>query len=694
MRLAESATWGEALAVTAGVMIVLTALYRFAIRRQGRIHRVILIALRCCWAALAVLIFLRPVMDEILPPARRILAVLLDSSLSMSVPAGEITRYESARRALETLRREARGWVVRPMAFSQGIDESGMPDRAGGTATDLAAAIDAGRMSAGPGGAVVLLTDGVTTTGDRPMRAAERAASAGMPVVALYPPAQAVSERRIVRVEYDPVTNRNRPTGIRVHTAGPGPYGIRLMQNQNVLAWAQAADDPSVVTLTNRPADLGQMDMRVDIEPARDEGLREIFTADNSCALTQRVVPRREAVIAVLWVEPRWDVRGIVTSLESVNGVSVRSVAGSPESWAQPAGPMGLAELDYADAVILVGVPARSMGTAVQEALASAVENGMGLAMVGGPEGFGRGGWSGTPLARTLPVEIHSNELFMDAAAFKPRPTPLGLQDPLMKNDFGFPLTQKANAVGRLRPAGVALLVHPAAAGEGGPAVLLARGRYGDGRTMAIAMADLWRWAYQSETGRAAMETFWRRVAAYLAPVEPTRLFIQAGGVWAVPGEEVEVHVRVTEPRQGPQGRVAWKAAGAGTVDSGILPAAGGRIRVRPPAEGTLSITVQAPASEAGPAEEARAVVNISSVAEEVKQFGPDTSLLAAIAKATSGISASFRDAGRAFDSLSGLATPGARKRERDVWDRPWILALLIGLLSVEWTLRRWWGLP
>ena len=50
-------------------------------------------------------------------------------------------------------------------------------------------------------------------------------------------------------------------------------------------------------------------------------------------------------------------------------------------------------------------------------------------------------------------------------------------------------------------------------------------------------------------------------------------------------------------------------------------------------------------------------------------------------------------DWGRTLDSrrieLFKLAAPVFE----DLWDRPWTFALVVGLLSLEWVLRRRWGL-
>src|SRR5262249_23741631 len=58
------------------------------------------------------------------------------------------------------------------------------------------------------------------------------------------------------------------------------------------------------------------------------------------------------------------------------------------------------------DCVILANVPSEMISDAQQEVLRSnTYDQGCGLIMIGGPEGFGAGGWQGTPVEKALPVD-------------------------------------------------------------------------------------------------------------------------------------------------------------------------------------------------------------------------------------------------------------------------------------------------
>lgn len=129
---------------------------------------------------------------------------------------------------------------------------------------------------------------------------------------------------------------------------------------------------------------------------ARD-GNADYFSANNEAGAIQEVAgPPRILVLSPVAGEAR----GLVEALHASGNVEV--------DLAEPASaPRGVTDWARYQAVFLVNVPAYSLGETVMGDLETYVRDaGGGLVMTGGPDSFGPGGYSGTPLEGALPVEM------------------------------------------------------------------------------------------------------------------------------------------------------------------------------------------------------------------------------------------------------------------------------------------------
>ena len=63
------------------------------------------------------------------------------------------------------------------------------------------------------------------------------------------------------------------------------------------------------------------------------------------------------------------------------------------------------------------------------------------------------------------------------------------------------------------------------------------------------------------------------------------------------------------------------------------------------------------------------------------------------LARASGGQYVAARDAQRVGPLLQSSAPRALAPEQRDIWHEPWTFALVVALLSVEWILRRRWGL-
>jgi len=147
----------------------------------------------------------------------------------------------------------------------------------------------------------------------------------------------------------------------------------------------------TTIKQTVKPAEPGFHAVRVVIDPVRDT------YAENNLgeALIQVVGPPR-----VLLVE---QTLGEAASLESaLQSTGIGTVAITPDLL-----PRTAADLAAYQAVVLVNIPAASLGPDGMNLLQASVRDlGTGLVVIGGTESYGPGGYAGTPLETTLPVQI------------------------------------------------------------------------------------------------------------------------------------------------------------------------------------------------------------------------------------------------------------------------------------------------
>lgn len=231
--------------------------------------------------------------------------------------------------------------------------------------------------------------------------------------------------------------------------------------------------------------------------------------------------------------------------------------------------PVDLAEKisdEQYDVIILGDVDSQALASdatqANLDALAEAVAGGKGLLTLGGYHAYGPGGYSRTPLAKVLPVQMDNIRQEFDRpildslhreGPLKMLPTSadelMRLADPRDNEDVWRslrPLTG-ANAWPGRKPRSRVL----AQSEDGAP--LLVSGEYGGGRVLAFAGDSTWQWALQSDEGRRLHRRFWRQVIYWLArKVEEQDVWIRIDQRRLAPGGEMTFATGVTTPEGDP----------------------------------------------------------------------------------------------------------------------------------------------
>jgi Mg-chelatase subunit ChlD len=142
------------------------------------------------------------------------------------------------------------------------------------------------------------------------------------------------------------------------------------------------------------------------MDAANASGSQQIFAGDtvleNNQGQAFTISPGKGSVLLVDGVSGGREAgagRTLASALGRA-GVSVTTV--SPEEM-----PTTILQLQAFDMVIFENVSADALDPAAQEAYVAFVRDlGGGLAMVGGPNSFGAGGWKSTPIASILPVDV------------------------------------------------------------------------------------------------------------------------------------------------------------------------------------------------------------------------------------------------------------------------------------------------
>ena len=339
--------------------------------------------------------------------------------------------------------------------------------------------------------------------------------------------------------------------------------------------------------------------------------------------------------------------------------------------------------------------------------IAEYVRAGGAFLMIGGSTSFGEGEYAGSALDEVMPTRI-------PATAFVRGEFTVGLADAGLRHPVtrleqdeerngelwsGVSPLAGRNPLGPLRDGAVTLL----SAGPGGP-VLAAVRSVDDGRTMAFASDESWRWSMSSSAhssmGRGHT-SFWRNAIRWLvkdARQEQVQVLLDRENYGL--GDEVQVQIRVLGADYAPRPGVAvtstigalggepWKEVVAETDSGGQV-----TLETQAAAEGVMvaGVDVLGPLGETRHAE-ARASVTERQGELEDPRAQPD--LLSALARGSGGVvleGDSPDPESMILSDKHSLLT--IDRRVEPLWDRWWLLLLGVLPLAAEWTLRRRLGL-
>jgi len=226
--------------------------------------------------------------------------------------------------------------------------------------------------------------------------------------------------------------------------------------------------------------------------------------------------------------------------------------------------------------------------------------------------------------------------------------------------------------------------------------------RFGKGIVVTINAEGLWRWDFLpgDPNARNRYEEFWSQLmqwtATYSEFLPGEEYSLRLGRSLIRAGEPVQVRIRRRNNDAGAGSPFLTVSGGtAAPAEIEPLPVPGQGVEwnalVAPTEPGTYRVSLrdrQHPET-AGP----EALLTVESPADDRQSPGADRAFLEQLAQATGGRVLTPRNATTLFDTHPAQTPASGRPEWESAWDRPWLLACMLGCFGTEWFLRRRNGL-
>ncbi len=745
MHFAYPLPWWLAIVLAAGIAAVVFAEYRRPLSPLTRPQRATLVALRVVTLTLLVLFLFRPIV--LLPPAGNadaIVPILVDGSRSMRLAdADGQTRLARANALLKTTLGPALASHARTEVFSFG--EGLKPASVDGFAadarrTDLYGALASvrdryrGQRLAG----IVVLSDGADTGSGGSARTSGSSSDLdGAPVFAIgIGSPDGLRDREVLGITAGDPRLDQSSVDLRVTAVSYGfgrtPFVVRVLANGRLIdtrrVVPQADGSPIDETFTVSPDPLNPTVYTAEI-PA-DAG--ELVGENNRRSVLVSPSGRKRRVL-IIEGAPGFEHSFMTRAWAADAGLEVDSVtrkgknaegqdtffvqAGEGRSAALTTGfPAKREQLYGYDALVIANIEGDFFSRAQLGMAADFVsERGGGLLVLGG-RSFSQRGLSGTPLEEVLPVELTDRRGGLVRAGLSPGDLPVhnklrltseGEAHPIMRIGgsadetrrlwSALPALAASAALGGPRPGATVLALTTAPGGGVFPVVAVQR--YGQGRSMVFAGEAAWRWKMMMAASDRSYDFFWRQAARWLSSASPDPVSVAVPDA-PEPGDPISVDVEARDALFQPVTDASIDA----TVTSPGGETAPIKLRHTDSTTGryTAALTANQPGLYRIRADAKRGVTSLGTADRWLYVGGADREFadprlnegfLRRIARNSGGRYVRAADAGRVPEWLRTATPQNAASERRDLWHEPWAFALIVILLSAEWTLRRWWGL-
>lgn len=711
--------WSTRTIAAIAVGLVVIALIRLVREKRGRLPLV----LRLAVLVLLAVVLLNP--QQLLPRDRETrpkLVVLVDTSSSMATPdADGRARLEVAATALRE------GWPALSSKFDLQLKrfdrssaaaevEALLDSRQGADATDLRSALmtAVSEVGSAPGsGGVVLISDGRATT-DASLEAAQLALARSVPIWTATLGGPVPRHDLWIETASSEVlafSDAEVELTATLHAAGyPNrSFIVELVSGEAIVARRELVPDA---------AGRARVAMRVKAPEAGEQ--RYVFrvahhpeesdVANNERAVFLRSVGARVRVLVVEG-QPHWDTKFLVQMLRrhpnvelttvyrlsATRHVAIVSATGTETRVEEDLFPRSQGAMNAFDIILLGRGADAFFGDETESQLTEFVSRRAGSVV------FARGkpyGGRFQPLAKLEPVA------WGIGAAPGPRlkPTETGRENPIF--DFGsagtldellekLPALDQASVTLGEKPLAVVLAESHEADGP----VLLAYQRYGQGKAVSLNAGGLWRWAFresEAEESELAYQRFWVSLLQWLL-----------GGGQFLPGADVALAStrRYYTSEQAMQFLISTRNLDRAVYQPRLIISSQDQeieLQPRPRGDsfvaeagplppGTYRVTLR---NNVGSPAELMQSVEVLNASVEKRELSADPELMRRLAEVSGGRAIAISEVNQmpAIFERWEISRQLAH-RQQPLWDQPWVLATLLGLLGAEWWLRRREGL-
>jgi uncharacterized membrane protein len=337
-------------------------------------------------------------------------------------------------------------------------------------------------------------------------------------------------------------------------------------------------------------------------------------------------------------------------------------------------------------------------------------ERGGALLMLGGAESFRDGKYPRTPIGDMLPIYL-DRDVALSPAPHKFVLTREGWLQPWLRlrdNEAAertrisaVPSFDVLNNAAEVKPGASVLATVSDAQGAAHPALVAQR--FGNGRTAALLVGDMWKWGLRDEAMHRDMDKAWRQMMRWLVTDVPAPVQLQAREQAGVVNLEVTARDKEFRPLDGASVQLFVTSGGRTTRSTnsiGLL----AESSPKQPGVYTASYIPRQPGAyhaeaivrDANGAELGRAEAGWTSdpAAEEFRSLKPNRALLEKLARQTGGEIVSAESLNRFVQSLPNRRAPITEMYSQPLWHTSAMFLFALACFVGEWGVRRWKGLP